>query len=163
MMNRILSVDYGVQTVPYDLGMLPDAPPMLFGKPARWDGLMTFGKHRGKRLSSLNAHYISWAFQNAASRPNAPGWLLQLLWTWGLALLTKERIEAGDRQDALCDVWCNMRAENLDLPAGGWDGRDFWQPEEYEEAMGEILQEALGMDRIAECRDREECEYELPF
>jgi len=144
IVDRNFSVDYGVQMVPYDGGLCPDMQPELFGRPVRWDGIVTAGKHKGERLSQANVHWVSWAFQNAARQPNAPGWLLQLLWTWGLAVLNKERIRDGDQKDALVNLWCVMRRDGINLPAGGWDEREFWQPDEYEAVMGEIVEEVIG-------------------
>jgi len=118
------------------------------------DGIITFGKHAGKKLSDLEVHwsYLAWAYAwlEAAKLPEYLMPVLELVWYWG-----DLKYEADDTQEREKDFDEHLDDARIRMDEGFEDDKAF-------EATGWQLTYAYDEDKdewetitVAEKRKRE--------
>jgi hypothetical protein len=104
--------------------------PAVIGRRLTLDGVIEAGKHEGEYLSQVNSHYIAIMFIRAVEHGESAT-ILQLLWDYGIALLTRERIHEQATKpratamnespgERLVSLWAMLAHRKVDL------GEEFW-------------------------------------
>lgn len=104
-------ITYGVDLIPWS-GM-PGMELVIEDRTLTMTGVFTTGKHVGVTLAEVNSHVLAFQFERLVAA-GAPPAILQVVWDYGLARLTMDRIMKGGEGNMLLDIWCQIRQRSVD-------------------------------------------------